>query len=648
MSHNSINFPLLDHVSSGIMAIDRNGHIRLWNKTLEEWHGSKREQILGESLYACFPHLDQQTFKELLNTLFSEQQTNSQLITVEPYFVPCPLPDGQFRTQQVTVALLVEHDLALFSIEDQSQLHELMRRDRGLAEQMKSELAHRESLEQRNKRLISAVDQAGEAVMITDRKGRLEYANKAFHEQTGWDIDETHSKGFYDNLFEGLNESFVDHLDTILRSGKTWQGRLDIACKSGSSFTASVSIAPISDANGFNSHAVIIQENISQQIAFDEKLRRSQKHEALTTLVGGIAHDFNNLLAGLTGQVYLASREVKEMPKTAERMKKIERISHEAAEIVKQLLTFSRRGEHDAKEFPLDAFIKEFSKLAQHTVPESIKWRFDFKPGNYAFRGDANQLQQSLLNIVQNSVEACENRPDSQIELVLSPLDGEASDWLITKYPVLRRGNFAHIMIRDSGSGIKKENLDKIFDPFYTSKQLGSGLGLAIVMGCVRHHHGIIDVESTPEEGTLIHLFLPVRVAKEEVDFSHPHGLLRTRILLVDDDPRVLEPTKELLESMGHTVELASDGIDACEKFKANINDWDIVITDMVMPRMGGLESAMCMREFRPDIPIIFATGYDRSLVLEKTRQMDDTVLIGKPFNPDELDQIILNMVKSS
>jgi len=348
----------------------------------------------------------------------------------------------------------------------------------------------------------------------------------------------------------------------------------------------------------------------------------------------------------LTGQVYLASREVKDMPKTAERLKKVQKISHEAAEIVKQLLTFARQGEHDAREFPLDAFMKEFYKLARHTVPESIEWVFDFKPGLYAFRGDANQLQQSLLNIVQNAVEACAGSDGARIELILAPLEGEDSFRLIKKYPVLRHGNFAHILIRDNGNGIDAQNIDRIFDPFYTSKQLGSGLGLAIVMGCVRHHHGIIDVASSPDSGTAVHLFLPMIPVKNEPDFSHPQGLVSARILLVDDDPRVLEPTKELLECMGHRVDLACDGLDACEKFELQADAWDIVITDMVMPRMNGLESARRMRILRPDIPVIFATGYDQSLVIENTRKMKNAVLIGKPFNPDELDQIILNMIK--
>ncbi|GAV19232.1 two-component system, sporulation sensor kinase B [Mariprofundus micogutta] len=649
MHHNANDFPLLDHVSSGVLAIDLAGNIVLWNKTLEQWYGENRESMLGKSIYDCFPLLKQEEIRTRINSIFQDQDGSTLTFGPDQLLFPCTLSDGKTRAQQVTVSLLTDHALALFSIEDQSNQYELVKNYKQVAKDLQTELEQKAALESRNARLISAIDQAGEAVVIINHSGDIEYVNKAFYQQTGWNKDEIDSISFYNGLFADRYESFKTHIDGVFTAGETWQGRQEITCKDGSSFTASISIAPITDQHGNVTHSVIIQEDISQQVIVDEKLRHSQKQEALITLVGGIAHDFNNLLAGLVGQAYLAAREVKAMPKTAERLKKIQMISQEASEIVKQLLTFARQGEHESKEFPLDAFIKEFSKLAQHTVPESIKWSFDFNQANYAFRGDANQLQQSLLNIVQNAVEACSDTAEAQISLILKPLqDDEDTFRFIKKYPVLRYGNFAHILIKDNGCGIMAENLSKVFDPFYSTKQLGSGLGLAIVMGCVRHHHGIIDVNSKQDEGTSVHLFLPMKAVKPEQDFSHPQGLTSAKILLVDDDTRVLEPTKELLESMGHDVELACDGQDACEKFESNPDSWDIVITDMVMPRMNGLDSAIRMRSSRPDIPIIFATGYDQSLVIENTRKMKNSVLIGKPFNPDELDQIILKMIKKS
>jgi len=639
-------FPLLDHIASGIMAIDRDGTIVLWNSRMEQWCDLAREQVLGENLFRQFPEtgagLIRKRIEQVLDggppVIFSSQLNH--------HLIPCPLPGGQFRTQTATVTWLEQFEVALFSIEDQTEQHKFIEQYKESALELKLQLQQLQALEAEKLQLSAAIDQAGEAVIITDREGYISYVNKAFMQQTGWKSDDIKSIVIYNTLFEHLDANFTDHMHSLLDSGQTWQGRQKITRKDSSSFIASISIAPIVNDEGEITHHIIIQEDISEHIAIEEKLRNTQKQEALITLVGGIAHDFNNLLAGLVGQVYMASREVTELPKTAERLKKIQGIAQEASDIVKQLLTFARQGEHHSKEFPLGSFFKEFIKLVRHTVPENIVLAHDFEQGSFAFRGDANQLQQAMLNIVQNAVESCEQRDDARIEIGLYSFHNTEQHYLLQKYPVLRHGNFAHIKIRDNGKGMPPEMLEKIFDPFYSTKQLGSGLGLAMSLGCIRNHHGIIDVESRPGVGTCFHVFLPTLAPKQVMDSPHQiahHG--SAHILLVDDDDRVLEPTKELLESMGHHVTLAKDGVEACKVFEQQVGIWDIVITDMVMPRMNGFDASQKMRMLRPDIPIIYATGYDPSLVTDNTRSMPNSKLISKPFNPDELDGFITDMI---
>ena len=641
-------FPLLDQIPTGILAINRKGEIVLWNHMLEQWSGSKRETMIGANLFACFPDLDMADYRKPIeqvlsggdSVIFSPQQHH--------HVIPCPLPDGSLRTQLVTISWLSLQQIALFSIQDLSEQHRLIEKYRFVTRELEEELRHSQELEREKSQLAAAVEQAGEAIIITDTAGHIQYANRAFLKQTGWGDDEVNTIAIYDTLFSTPETSFTDELQPLLASGATWQGRQQMMRKDGSSFTVSNSIAPIFDDTQTLTHHIIIQEDISLQVTIEEKFRHAQKQEALITLVGGIAHDFNNLLAGLVGQAYLAAREVRGMPKTAARMEKIQGITQEAAEIVKQLLTFARQGEMVSNEFPLGSFIKEFAKLAGHNVPESIQLTSDFEPGQFAFRGDPNQLQQALLNIVQNSVEALHDRSDGRIEIGLFPLRPDLDARHIKKHPVLRHGNFAHVCILDNGSGIAQSIMDRIFDPFFSTKQLGSGLGLAMVMGCIRHHQGIIDVESSASSGTGIHLFLPIIKTKNRPiasgSASEEHEGMT--ILLVDDDKRVLEPTMELLEAMGHRVSLAHDGIEAYETFAQHPDSWDIVITDMVMPKMNGLESSQKMRLLRPDIPLIYATGYDQSLVIGNTKKMGNSILISNPFNPDELDQLIMKIVK--
>jgi len=642
----SDQFPLLDHISSGIIAIDRHANIVLWNARMEQWRGLDRTDVLGCNLFSRFPETDINTVRKRIEQVLEGGAPVILSSQLHHHLIACPLPDGKLRTQYTTITWLEQFDIALFSIQDQTEEHKLIEQYKDSTSKLEAQLQQRKALEKEKLQLSAAIDQAGEAIVITDHDGHIAYINRAFIRQTGWSRDDISTLMIYDALFEGEQPGFTRQLKKMLHDGQTWQGRQQITRKDGSSFTASISIAPISDEGGNITHHIIIQEDISGQLAMEEKFRHTQKQEALITLVGGIAHDFNNLLAGLVGQLYLASREVTNMPKTAERMKKAQAITQEASEIVSQLLTFARQGEHHAKEFPLASFIKEFIKLARHAVPENIALTPDFGPGAYPFRGDANQLQQVMLNIVQNAVDACQGRDHARIEIGLFPFHSAEHAQLLQKYPVLRHGNFAHITIRDNGKGMPADVADKIFDPFFSTKQLGSGLGLAMALGCIRNHHGIIDVESRPNAGTCFHLFLPTLAPKPipETDNHIRHGCA-ANILLVDDDARVLEPTKELLESMGYHVTLAKDGEDACQTFELQPQQWDIVITDMVMPRMNGLEASLKMRQLRPDIPVIYATGYDPSLVTDNTRSVENSKLISKPFNPDELDRLITDMV---
>ncbi len=635
-------FPLLDHMTSGLLAIDRSGCIVLWNRQLEQWTGRSRRDMLGEDLYRAYPELAADEFRLRIHRVFDGSAPAIFSPSLHHHVIPCPTDNGELRTQKTTVSYLHAHDLALFCIDDHSEQYRLIDKHRQAASELEKELEQRRQLESRNAHLLAAIDQAGEAIIIIRRDGDIEYANRAFYHQTGW--HDTRQQ----NIHVALpgNNKFLDRLTSVFEDGAFWQGRQQVRRRDGSLFTASVSIAPISDADERVTHAIMIQEDISQALELERKIRDTQKQEALATLIGGIAHDFNNILAGITGQAYLASREVSDLPKTADRVRKLQKLAQEASEIVGQLLTFARQGQVNSKDMPLAPFMKEFCKLATRNIPESIRLDSNIRPGNYPFHGDANQLQQALYNMVQNAVESCDRHPDARIEIGLAEVDTEGSEHWLTRYPVLRRGRFAHIYIRDNGAGISEAEQERIFDPFYTTKQLGSGLGLAMVAGCVRHHHGLIEVESSPGNGATFHIFLPLRNPRKDSERSSvsTNQMAGVRILLVDDDPRVLEPTRELLETIGHHVTTAENGKQAWQTFRQCSDDWDIVITDMVMPEMNGLESARLMRSLRPDIPLIFATAYDQSLVLEDTRKVPNSVLLSKPFHPDDLDQLIARM----
>ncbi|MDQ6992423.1 MAG: PAS domain S-box protein [Mariprofundus sp.] len=502
------NFPLLDHIPTGILAIDQDNQIVLWNRMLEQWSGSKRNDLIGKNLFQQFPQLVSDDFFSMIKEAHDSGKTLTLPQHKYSHFIPCRTADGAYRTQLVTLTWLTTHKINLISIQDLTEQQKLIEEQHLGSEQLKRELHRSQALEQEKSLLAAAIDQAGEAVIISDSSGMIQYVNQAFHKQTSWNSHEIKTIMIY-QMFSAYHETdFMNTLEALLAKGNTWYGRTTITRKDGSSFPASVSIAPIFNDKRILTHHTIIQEDITKQVLLEENCRNREKQEALVTLIGGIAHDFNNLLTALVGQIYLVAREVKDMPKTALRIKKVQAITQEATENIKQLSSFVNARKLDSKAFELLSFMKSFAILARQNIPESIRLTSDLSDC-CSFNGDPHQLQQALLNIIQNSIEALHDRCNGEINISLQTLNASAETPLIKSNPILSNGQYIHIIIHDNGCGIPADMQAHIFAPFFSTKQQGGGLGLAMVLSAVRLHHGIIDVESSPTNGTTFHLLLP-------------------------------------------------------------------------------------------------------------------------------------------
>jgi len=591
-------------------------------------------------LAELFPRFAQAHIQARLRMVKESQTSVVFSAQIHGYLFPCPMDDGEYRLQQTTVSCLADGGL-LLSVQDFTDQIRQFNIQKASNRRLQKELTQRYKLEKENQQLIAAMDQAAEAVMICNERAQFQYVNRTFVQQTAWSKEEALEKGSYAQLRTDGDVTFDQWVMEAIRSGEKWQGQHRVQRKDGTLFVANISIAPIMNLDGSVTHVVVIQEDITQHILLEEQFRQTQKQEALTTLVGGIAHDFNNLLSGMLGHIYLASREVKDLPKTPERLKKIQKSAYDAADIVKQLMTFSRRDQIDTRNFPLQSFLKEMVKLIEHSVPENIEFSLDFEQYAFPMHGDPDLLQQAMMNMVQNSVEACASVEHPHIKIALKLLNPTADEHLLVRYPALQYGEYAHLSIEDNGLGIHPDHHDRIFDPFFTTKQLGSGLGLATVMGCMRHHHGIIDVDSELDKGTKIHLYLPLCARNTMEHVEADETVCEVSILLVDDDPLVRETSAELLHDLGHEVITAIDGQDAIEIFEKNTQLFDVIVMDMVMPRVNGPAAVRRIRELRSDIPVIFATAYDRSVSLEDAEKFERAMLVSKPFNPEDLNHLI-------
>jgi len=637
---------ILNAISEGACVTDLQGNIIFWNRRLQHWSGLDATEIIGKNIFNSFDKFNQSHIKQRIDML---QQNSIPIVfsaQLHGHLIPCPLPDGSLRIQQTTLTLLDDGEYILITIQDFSEHIKLHAKQNEANTHLQSELYQRKELETQQRKLIAAMDQAAESIIIVNQAGHIEYMNQTFSKETGWSQDEIMNQKNYQSLHSGQDNNFEQQVITTMRSHKAWQGRQKIKRKDGSLFIASISIAPIIiDHQQDVRHVVIIQEDISQQLILEEQYRNIQKREALSTLVGGIAHDFNNLLAGILGNLYLASREVKELPKTAKRLERIQSAANDAADIVKQLMTFSHGEQIEECDFPLDSFLKEVNKVIKHSVPENIHFTLDFEHEKYSMHGNADQLQQTIMNIVQNAVEACQNKSNPEIHMQLAIFSPEKHPDICIQHPKLQQGEYAHITIQDNGCGIHLNHQERIFDPFFTTKQMGSGLGLATALGIIRHHNGVIEVDSTLNQGTSVHIYLPLK-SKNIISNDNPKELSQeVHILLVDDNALVRETCAEMLQSLAYKVTLARDGQEAVEIFNKHSDRFNIIIMDMIMPRLGGLDAAHQIRQKNAETPIIFATGYDQSISIKGAKKFEHSILISKPFHPHDLQKIIASFL---
>jgi len=494
--------------------------------------------------------------------------------------------------------------------------------------------------------LLQSIHCTGEAMLITDQDGVVEYVNPAYTKLTGYNSDELTGKLLASS---GDDHSFYQAMWHSIRHSEVWNGKITNIRKDGSTYPANLTISPIyQDLKNHNviSHFIGIQSDLSEIESLEQQFHQAQKMEAIGTLVGGIAHDFNNMLAGISGNLHLAQQGTLDNPEVSSRLNNIKTLTFRAGTMIQQLLTFARKGHVSVKPIPLRAFIHDTLQLLQAAMPENITLDQAVCADEVMISGDETQLHQVLMNLLGNARDAVESVPQPRVRIGMELLD--VDDTRLKKFPETSNRPFVHISVQDNGCGIPADKLEHLFEPFYTTKEQGkgTGLGLAMVFGAVQTHEGVIDVESIEGEGSTFHIYLPVLESlngnerDESLSFVKGSGEV---VLLVDDETHIIETGQVVLESLGYQVVTAMDGDQAVNIYKANADKIDICVLDVVMPVMGGNEAAREIRQVRPDAKIIFATGYDKNLLTD----MDHETVVSKPFTVDELSLLIQSTLKN-
>ncbi len=501
----------------------------------------------------------------------------------------------------------------------------------------------RQRAEQRNQLQANALEAAANGILITDRIGKILFANHAFCAMTGYPLEEVlgrnprilksdqHDPGFYRNLWQ-----------TIL-SGRVWRSEIINRRKDGTLYTEENTITPVRTSSGEITHFISVQEDITKRRNLEEQLRQAQKMESVGHLAGGVAHDFNNILTIIQGHASLLLSDPSIPDAVKESADQIAQAAERATGLIRQLLAFSRKQVMQSRTLDLNAVVSQMTKMLRRILGEDISLQVTFSIGQASIRADPGMMEQVLLNLAVNARDAMPRGG----RLVITTTAETIDDACVQSNPRAVAGDYVCLTVRDDGCGIAPEILPRIFEPFFTTKDIGkgSGLGLATVYGIVQQHAGWITVQSEVGRGTAFQIFLPaipVPITETAQVAETPARGGTETILLVEDEDFVRSLVCSTLERFGYTVVEASSGPGAWEAWRQRGGRFDLVITDIVMPgHMSGHELAGKLRAESPALPILYTSGYDPKTAGQDIELRDGVNFLQKPYSVHKLLQTI-------
>lgn len=490
-------------------------------------------------------------------------------------------------------------------------------------------------------RLRELFENATDMMYSTSIEGDFKSVNKAFLHTTGYSREEL----LHMNLRDLVTPSERGDVDRILLSrlggAEKAIDELTLRHRDGRKIHVEVSNRLVFEGGKPNLFQGIARD-VTERKLMEERLRQSQKMEAVGTLAGGIAHDFNNLLTGILGFADLLKARPDDREKTLEAAEIIQKAAERATKLTSQLIGFARQGKTQTVRISIQGLIRELTEFLGHTLPRSIRISEDLPEETLHVLGDQNQLHQALLNLALNARDAMPNggqlvfRAEKLSRAKVEGADSiadPAEDWLC-------------LSVADTGEGISDEIKSRIFEPFFTTKAAdkGSGMGLAMVYSIVRNHNGHIDVESDFTRGSVFRVYLPLAGADAPVDEPpDENGLTRGSgvILLVDDEDLVLTVAKTMLSQLGYTVLTADNGAKALEIYRSNRNRIDLVFLDVMMPGIDGRECARRLRAEFPGVKVLLTSGYLPETIDVGNPSIDGFPLLNKPYQLTELSRVV-------
>jgi len=493
-------------------------------------------------------------------------------------------------------------------------------------------------------------DSITDLVSIHDKDFKIVRANKSFADAFNMKPKEIIGKNCYD-LMHGTKEppSFCPHKQA-LETGKphcteVFEPHLGIYIQ--------ISVSPIFDENGRTiATAHIVRDITEREKAEEEKmtleaqLRHTQKMQAVGILAGGIAHDFNNILTAMIGCADLALQDTPEGTAAQKNLQQVLMAGSRAKELIRQILTFSRKTEQEQEPMEIAPIVKETLKMLRASIPTTIEIKQSIEADSSVIMANPTEVQQVLVNLCTNAAHAMGEK-GGVLEVSLMNVDIESV--IITDFGILQEGSYLKLSVKDTGCGMDGEVMGRIFEPFFTTKDVGkgTGMGLPMVHGIVESYGGLITVDSEPGKGTTFNVFFP-RIYGVDIPETKSLEVVCGRgelILLVDDEKPIVDMITQMLQRLGYVVVGETSSVDALETFRTQADKFDLVIADYAMPNITGKQLAKELMSIRPDIPIILCTGFNDDIDAEGAKSTGIKEFIMKPIDRKNIAVIIRNIL---
>ncbi len=619
---------LFRHANDAIMIFEPESEVVIdVNDRACKIYGIPRDEFIGRSI------------KEMSQDAARGEQQLEHLLVEGTYQ---EFETVQYRADGTSIRFLINASV----IEFQGR-RAVLTINRDVTEQKRAQ----ERLQRSEERFRTLTENVPIGIYRTTPDGRVLVSNSTLLRLLGFDSLEELAAFNLERDDIGAHRQREEFKALVEKEGEVWGYETVWTKRDGSEVNVRENARTIRDAQGQTLYYEGTVEDISERLAAEEALRQSeaqlrqtQKMESIGTLAGGVAHDFNNLLTAINGYSDLTLRQLEEHDPLRHNIEEIKKAGERATALTQQLLAFSRRQTLERKNINLNETITNMMKMLTRIIGEDIEVRFAATGNLQTVCADAGQIEQVVMNLAINARDAM---PDGG-QVIIETHNVTLGDDYCRRHSYAKPGKYARIMVSDTGTGMDADTLKRIFEPFFTTKGLGrgTGLGLSMVFGIVKQHDGFIEVYSEVGQGTIFKLYLPV---EERMDDKETHEALapvrggRETILVAEDEETLRELVRDVLEDLGYTVLLAKDGEEAVELFAAHRDRVDLLMFDMVMPRLSGSEAYERVRSLAGDVSLILMTGYSEETVqsrfVKHHRSLEEAkvVLLQKPYGVEAL-----------